>query len=271
MSESLAVRPHYMGEETFAAIQDEPKTEETQEVQEVEEVVEELKPEEDTYKKRYGDLRRHEQKLRDTIKELEAKNKELEEETKAPKWVPPKNPEELEAFKAENPDAADFMETIAHAQFQRDTEKLTKLQEELKATTESLSIEKARSVLLMAHPDWDEIKETDEFHEWAQNQSKLIQDAIYNNPDDGASAASAISLYKQDAGITPTKSVDEKKLKKDAAALVDTKSGASPAPSKRTFTRREIEAMSMHEYEKLESEIVKAHADGRILDDKPGK
>ena len=39
------------------------------------------------------------------------------------------------------------------------------------------------------HPDFDEIRDGDEFHEWAEDQPKWVQDALYEN-DDAKSAAS---------------------------------------------------------------------------------
>ena len=45
------------------------------------------------------------------------------------------------------------------------------------------------------HPDFDDIRDSDEFHEWAESQPKWVQDALYENDNDARSAARAIDLY----------------------------------------------------------------------------
>ena len=87
----------------------EAKVEET-----TEEVPEEpANAEEASFKKRYGDLRRHAQKVADEKDaELEKVKKQLAEATKKQIKLP-KTDEELEAWSAEYPDVARIIETIA--------------------------------------------------------------------------------------------------------------------------------------------------------------
>ena len=61
--------------------------------------------------------------------------------------------------------------------------------------------EKAEVELLKIHPDFEDIRESDDFHEWADEQPKWVQDALYENSEDAKSAARAIDLYKSDRGI----------------------------------------------------------------------
>ena len=62
--------------------------------------------------------------------------------------------------------------------------------------------EKAEVELLRFHPDFNTIRDSDVFHEWAEEQPKWVQDALYDNDNDARSAARAIDLYKSDKGIT---------------------------------------------------------------------
>ena len=75
--------------------------------------------------------------------------------------------------------------------------------------------EKAEAELMRLHPDFDEIRDSDDFHEWADEQPKWVQEALYENDNDARSAARAIDLYKSDRNITT-----KKKAKGNAAEAV---------------------------------------------------
>ena len=77
----------------------------------------------------------------------------------------------------------------------------------------SATKEKAEAELMRLHPDFDEIRDSDDFHMWADEQPKWVQDALYENDNDARSAARAIDLYKADKGIA-----SEKKVKKTKGA-----------------------------------------------------
>jgi hypothetical protein len=82
--------------------------------------------------------------------------------------------------------------------------------------------EKAEAELMRIHPDFDDIRDSDDFHEWAEEQPKWVQDALYDNDNDARSAARAIDLYKADKGIT-----EKKPSNKDAAKSVETRNSRS--------------------------------------------
>ena len=69
--------------------------------------------------------------------------------------------------------------------------------------------EKAEVELLKRHPDFAEIRDQDEFHNWVEAQPQWVQKALYENEHDAMSAARAIDLYKADMGITGKKSSKE--------------------------------------------------------------
>ena len=85
--------------------------------------------------------------------------------------------------------------------------------------------EKAEVELLQLHPDFNDIREDDAFHDWADEQPKWVQDALYENADDAKSTARVIDLYKSDKGIT-----DKKSSTKDrsAATEINTRSKTTP-------------------------------------------
>ena len=57
-------------------------------------------------------------------------------------------------------------------------------------------IQNAEQMLLYAHPDYQQIINSDEFHYWAKNQPQYIQEWVYENPDNAQQAIRAIDLYK---------------------------------------------------------------------------
>jgi hypothetical protein len=157
--------------------------------------------EEKTFKKRYSDLRRHQQKQAEEFKtELAELKRQLADATKKEMQLP-KSDEDIEQWAKNYPDVAAIVETIA---MKKAREQSTALEERLKVIDEmqvSATKEKAEAALMQMHPDFDEIRDSDSFHEWAEEQPKWVQDALYENDNDARSAARAIDLYKADMGI----------------------------------------------------------------------
>ena len=64
------------------------------------------------------------------------------------------------------------------------------------------------------HPDFNEIRSKDEFHEWAAKQDPTIQGWLYENTSNAKLAARAIDLYKMDTGQSKLTKKEEKDVKK---------------------------------------------------------
>ncbi len=227
----------------------------------------ELSAEEKNFKKRYGDLRRHQQ---DKEKEFTAKIEALESQlSKAAKneLILPKSEEELEKFQKENPDVAALFLTMAKKESKASAEELEKRMAELEELRIDAKKEKAEAELVKMHPDFIEIRQDDTFHNWAEEQPKWVQDALYENVDDAKSVARVIDLYKVDNGITNKKKA--KPSEKAAASSVKTKSAAAPEPdeSAKMVRESEVAAMSMKEYEKRQEEILDAQRNGNFIYD----
>ena len=227
----------------------------------------ELSAEEKNFKKRYGDLRRHQQKKEE---EFTAKIEALEAQlTKAAnkELVLPKTDEELEAWTKEYPDVASIIETIADKKSKSAAKELEARMAELEELRVNATRDKAEAELIKMHPDFIEIREDDSFHTWAEDQPKWVQDALYENIDDAKSVARVIDLYKVDKGITNKKKA--KPAEKAAAASVKTKSAAAPEPdeSAKMIRESEVAAMSIKEYEKRQEEILDAQRSGNFIYD----
>ena len=226
-----------------------------------------LGAEEKNFKKRYGDLRRHSQKKEE---EFNAKIAALEEQlNKAVKQeiVIPKTDEELDAFTKEHPDIASIIETIADKKSKSAAKDIEDRMVQLEELRVEAQREKAEAELVKMHPDFIEIRQDDTFHNWAKDQPKWVQDALYENVDDAKSVARVIDLYKIDKGITNKKKA--KPAEKAAASSVKTKSAATPEPDEAAGYIRESEvaAMSIKEYEKRQEEILDAQRNKRFIYD----
>lgn len=257
-----------MEEEELEQMLKEQKGEVEQEAAEPEEE-EPTNAEEKTFKKRYSDLRRHQQKQAEEFKtELAELKRQLSEATKKEMQLP-KSDEDIEQWAKDYPDVAAIVETIA---MKKAREQSSALEERLKAIDEmqvSATKEKAEAELMRIHPDFDEIRDSDEFHEWAEDQPKWVQDALYDNDNDARSAARAIDLYKADMGITAKKP----KSDKDAAKSVSTKNSRSKPQENEASTylrESQVQKMSPQEYEKRSDEIMEAIRSGKFVYDVSG-
>ena len=216
------------------------------------------------YKKRYADLKRHHDK---TVNSLRAKNQELLEEASANKteYTAPKTEEELEDFKNSYPEVYEVVETVAHMQSESKAKLLEERLSKLQQRETELVQQEAIKRLQEKHPDFQEIKNSESFHDWANKQPQSIRDWIYNNPDDADLATRALDLFKNDMGIgVPEKKKSSSKKTKSAADMVSTKTTSVEPKSERIWSEKEIAAMSMAEFDKHEAEISEAMQQGRI-------
>jgi len=225
--------------------------------------------EEKSYKKRYADLRRGSQKAK---ADLEARITTLESQLKqstAQEIKLPKSDEDIDAWASQYPDVAAIVETIAIKKAREQQEGLQERIKEIDTLRESASREKAEVELLKAHPDFGEIRDSDEFHEWAEEQPKWVQEALYENDNDARSAARAIDLYKADMNIKTKKPSSNK----EAAKSVNTRNtrGQPDATSNNTkMSESRVNKMSTKEYEKHQDEIMEAIRKGEFIYDISG-
>ena len=216
------------------------------------------------YKKRYDDLKKH---YDSKLNEFKTREQELKEEAakNRPDYKAPKSPEELEQFKKDYPDVFDVVETVSHLQAEERTKVLEERLETLQQREKNLIRQDAEKRLMERHPDFEDIKNSDDFHGWAKEQPSAIQDWIYNNADDADLASRALDLFKRDIGIdvAPKKS-NSKQSKKSAADMVSTKTTSVEPQQAKIWTEKEIASMSMDEFDRHEAEISEAMQQGRI-------
>jgi len=248
---------------------DKPKAKTKQPEQEVEQEVQEESPKDQPYKrpdykKRYDDLKKH---YDSKLNEFRSREQELiEEATKNRQtYKAPKSAEEIEQFRKEYPDVYEVVETVSHLQAEEKSKDLKEKLERLQEREKELVRKDAEKRLMDKHPDFEDIRNSDDFHGWAKEQPKSIQDWIYSNADDADLASRALDLFKRDIGmdVEPKKS-RSKQSKKSAADLVSTKTTAVEPKGEKVWTEKEIANMSMDEFDKYEEEISQAMSEGRI-------
>ena len=234
---------------------------------------EEKKPRKRTnYKKRYDDLKKH---YDDRISQFKQREQELLAENRAgqPEYKAPKTSEELQTFKKEYPDLYETVETVAHLQSERQIQDLQSQLSSVQQREADIMRREAEAHLKESHPDFEDIRGDETFHEWAKEQPEQIQDWIYKNSIDAKLASKAIDLYKLEQGIkTPPKQSKRSQQKQSnnnessAADLVSTKTTTVDATQpQKIWTEREIAAMSLDQFDKLEEEISQAVSEGRVV------
>ena len=251
-------------EELEGKTQEEEVVEATEEKAEVED--KDLSREEKSFKKRYGDVRRH---MQQKEKDWEEKFAALEARLGQENIRPPKSDEDIETWAAEYPDVASIVETIAAKKAQEMFNKAEDRLQRLDAKEAEMSRSSAEQDIRKAHPDFDKLREADEFHDWVDDQPKWVQDALYENSDDAASVIRVIDLYKVDNGMTKS---DYAAKRKAAAGTVKKASKASvdAEDTSGSFKESDIARMSAQEYEKQEEAITKAIQTGKFIYDLSG-
>jgi hypothetical protein len=244
---------------------DQPEEEEVKEIEETNSEAEEtsLSGEEKSFKKRYGDIRRH---LADKEKEWEEKFNALSGQGT---MVPPKSDEDIAAWVEKYPDVAGIVETIAAKKAKELFSKAEKKLQDIDKVQEDIRRKELEAQIIEEHSDFNELKSSDKFHSWADEQPKWVQDALYENSDDPASVVRVIDLYKIDNDMT-TKA--RKSNKKAAAGVVSKRSKPSIDAEDASGKIREsdVAKMSAKQFEENEVRINEALRSDRFIYDISG-
>ena len=235
--------------------------------QEEEESDENLGAEEKTFKKRYGDLRRHTQQLQEQhTNDIRKLQEQIESLTKKQVKLP-KSDEELEEWSEKYPDVAKIVETIATKkamEARKDVEEKLKYVDDMQ---NRVKIEKAETELAKLHPDYDDLRTSEDFHEWVAAQPKWIQSALYENDTDFLAAAKAIDLYKLE-----TKQETKQTSNKKAATSVSKKNvSKEPVENERNvWSESRVKNLSSKDWDRYEESISESIANGTFVYDLTG-
>lgn len=224
--------------------------------------------EEETWKKRHGDLRRHtakkEQELSDRIKKLE---EQLTDAVK--KGVEyPETEEEVEKWLQKFPKVGKIVQTIAlkanegtRSEFETSMAKLKEIEAQNKR-------DRAYNELLKIHPDFPEIRDSDEFHDWLEEKGEnhWVHKALYNDDSSVEEAANAISFYKDVVEAKKKPKKDKEKAREEASAVPRSRreapSGNEKAEYSESMVKKNMNTPGW--FDKHEEAIEKAIAEGRF-------
>jgi hypothetical protein len=225
---------------------------------------EDLSPEEKTFKKRYSDLRKYMDKKE---KEWEKKFASLQSSPEELGYVaPPKSDEDIEQWAKKYPDVAGIVESIARKRAEKIVEETNDRFKSLEEMQEQAVRAKAESKIREKHSDFDTLRDSDEFHNWAEKQPQWVQTALFDNTDDADSVIRVIDLYKLDNGMTTSA---RKKKAKDAAEEVSTtaKPKVDVEEKNKKFYESRVAKMSDKEFEEKLPDIQKAMSEGNFVYD----
>jgi hypothetical protein len=218
-----------------------------------------LDAEESTFKKRYGDLRRHMQRTQEeNNRQLRLLQDQVESLTRKQVKLP-KSDQELDAWAKKYPDVAKIVETIATKKAMEARGEVDQRLKRVEELETKIAREKAEKELARLHPDFDELRQDKAFHQWVSQQPRWIQSALYDNDTDFLGAAKAIDLYKTENG--------RKKRSKDtdAARSVPARSHREDLSDGRvTWSESRVKRLTAREYEKFEKDIENAIRSGNF-------
>jgi hypothetical protein len=217
--------------------------------------------EEKVFKKRYDDLKRHYDstvnKHKDDVEKLK---RQLEEN--ADKINLPKTKEEVDAWKAKYPDVYDIIETIAYTKADEKAKKVESNLKELESQQLAVQRDRAEVELAKSHPDYNEIREDEKFHEWVAKQDSTIQGWLYENTTNAKLAARAIDLYKMDTGYGKKKTAKSLEASK---SVTSTNKREVDTSNKKMWKISEIAKMKPAQFARHEKDIDLARKEGRIV------
>lgn len=237
--------------------------------------IQEIDQEEATFKKRYGDLRRYAARKQ---KELEEELNSLKGQVNRPatQELPdvPEDDEEYTKWVEQYPDAARFVSKVATRESAKAVKALEAEINALKEKEKRIARAQAELELSKVHPDWEDIRVDDKFHDWVATKSKAIQELLYSSETDFSGIADCLSLYKMETART-TQNQDTKRKPRadvDAADLsVRRTPHTDPNTSVKVYKESDIRKMSAKEYAAKEADIDKAMNEGRFVYDISGR
>lgn len=266
--------------EALEAEKAELEEEKAKEKERVERQTPEASHEEDTFKKRYGDLRAHSQRVENELR-TEIENLKSQVENAAKSQLEMKeiaSADDAKKWAAKYPEIAKIVRYIANEESKETTQKSQKDIDELKAMRAQIERDRSYAKLLELVPDFETVRSQSKFHEWLDNRKEEAQrlnkkDWAYSalvEKNDPFEAADAVKLYKvETAQSEPVKKEPPKKDMSGAENVTRKSGGGSEVKVQNEVVWSEsyIEEMSKKDpkfFDKNEDEIMKAIHAGKF-------
>ena len=235
-----------------------------------------VKTSEETWEKRYADLRRHEQnKSKDFQKQIDDLKLELSKKgAKEQLNTLPKTAEEVAAWAEQYKESFDIIKTVAVQETQVQVQALQDQINALQASNEQTSQEKAEAVLTTLVPTWRELNKSMDFHAWLKKDSrKTWADTVYNSSDPYA-IAEILETY-----MTRNKSNEvpvPKQRENDVKAALGVPTNGVPevditGNQDGWVKESDVKKLTRKQFEQYEEVIDKARRENRFIYDITGK
>ena len=220
------------------------------------------KKEDHDYKKRYDDLKKHyDEKVAEWKSEKEKLTNSQVDESFLEEDVAIS---EIEQFKQSYPEVYNMVEQVSTKNASKEVEELRAEVARLSQREEQLQVKSAYQQLIALHPDFPELKKSDDFKAWLEDQPPSIAEGVTGNSSDVKYAARVLDLYKADKGLNKKRG-RPKCSAADAVTKTSAKTVAVKDSNKKIWKTSEIRKLKPHEFAKLEEELDLANAEGRIV------
>ena len=224
------------------------------------------KKEDHDFKKRYDDLKKHyDLKVNEWKEEKEQLTSEREMLEGFDEVATPQPDSDVEQFKEDYPEVYNVVDKISTQKTSEEVEQLKAEVGRLNKREQHLKAKSAYQELLALHPDFAEVKQSEDFREWLDEQPPSIAEGITTNSSDVRWASRVLDLYKADKGLNKKRGRPRASaanaVTRTSSKTVSTNSNAN----KKVWTTAEIRKLKPHEFEKFEDELDQARVEGRIV------
>jgi hypothetical protein len=180
--------------------------------------------EDEVWKKRYGDLRRHADQVQNETKTRMAELEQKLEQALRGQLKAPKSDEDVELWMREYPEFAGILETIVQKRIREATSQTEAKIAKVELKQKELDAQEAFMLLRDLHPDLNDLLAKDShFRKWLDKQPEKYKNKM--NGLDVEEASLVISKYKAENKKSTKSKVDEDDYNgKDAAKVVRNRS-----------------------------------------------
>lgn len=232
-------------------------------------------PEEQSWKKRHGDLRRAQQKERTELeRKLKDMSAEIERLQTGTTEKLPRSKEEIKLWMEDHPDLASMVLFLADKAADERTRKIETEIERVREDQLEVAREKAYLNLKKLHPDVDDIRGDAQFHQWVEEQPDEIKAWFYDNETNYLLAAKGIDIYKREKGLDKAKrgrpakaATTEEHSQAVSAPRANSDINLDPHNGKRRWRESEVAKMSTRDFERYEEDIDASIIEGRFIYD----
>jgi hypothetical protein len=236
-------------------------------------------PEDENWKKRYGNLRTHAQKEKEKAEsELAELKAQIERSSTRNSTEIPADPEELKQWMSDYPKVVANIRALMGQELKDVKDKITATEKDTQTRNKQSRLEKAKTDLHTAHPDFyggeTPIVKSQQFWDWLNQKEEEgvpTHKQNFEKGDNARLASDSLKLFKLETEYGVAKKT--KANSNDGASSIRGGNSTTPSSSSNQghkYTESQIESMNPREYDLLEDKIEEALRNGQVLMDISG-